>query len=206
MSKCIVTDGIKFLRKNKNGDYYFTRENDATKFDTFKQAQSALNTGVPKYLRKAFFVEKDGEISPEIRLEKLIEADTSDFNRWLSSIGNFKRFVNTLEAEKIDLTLKLSDIDKEICDIRHYIEFGKLNAYQGWSAYEMLKTTLVQRRKIKDVIYIISEVSGRRYGTSEEESAKIAIQNLNRRVYKPRKLDFLFEDCGKIECEVCITV
>lgn len=206
MPKYVVTDGIKYLRQNRSGEYYLARESDATSWNTFKQALNALNNGVPKRIREAFFVEKANKHdNKEANLQTLIEADTSDFNRWLSSIGNFKRFVNTIETEKDGLVLELSDIDKEICDIRHYIEFGKLNAYQGWSAYEMMKVTLIRRRKIKDTLYIISEIQGRRYGTSESESAKTAIMNLNRRTYTPRKLDFLFEDCGSIECEVCLT-
>ena len=46
------------------------------------------------------------------------------------------------------LTLKLSDIDKEIVDIQHYIEFGKFNCYQGWMCFKMLQNALQQRRKI----------------------------------------------------------
>jgi len=43
----------------------------------------------------------------------------------------------------------LSKIDLEKTDIEHYIEFSKLNAYDGWKAYSMLQDVLLRRRKIK---------------------------------------------------------
>lgn len=197
MPKYVVTNGISFLRRSRKGDYCLCDENCATVWSTYKQAQNALNNGVCKRTRDSFYVEKDGKIEdPETEIKRLIEADTSDFNRWISGIGNFKKLVNTLEIQKENLILQLSDIDKEICDIRHYIEFGKLNAYQGWAAYEMMRTSLLQRRKIKDVLYIISEMQTSGDKVSKADSARIAIYNLNRRTYKPRKLEFLFEECN----------
>lgn len=199
MPKYLITNGIKYLRKNQRGDYFLVNENDATAWNTYKQALNALNNGLDKCSRALFYVEKAGKIHDlKSEVKCLLEADTSDFNRWLSDIGNFKRFVNTLEVQKSELFSELSDIDKEICDIRHYIEFGKLNAYQGWAACEMLKVSLAQRRKIKDVLYIISEIQGRKCGVTESKSAKNAIYNLNKRTYTPRKLDFLFEGCSGI--------
>lgn len=194
MPKYIITNGIKCLRMNQRGDYYLVGERDATEWATYKQALNALNNGLAKGTRDSFYVEKAGKInSSPSDIHKIIEADTGDFNRWLSDIGNFKKFVNTIGTIKSELFLELSEIDKEICDIRHYMEFGRLNACQGWAAYEMMKTSLQQRRKIKDVLYIISEIQGRRDGVSACNSARIAIHNLNNRIYTPRKLNFLFE-------------
>lgn len=45
---------------------------------------------------------------------------------------------------------RLSDVDKEINDIYHYIEFSNLDAYRGWKAYKLLKEKLKERREIKD--------------------------------------------------------
>ncbi len=129
----------------------------------------------------------------EIEVNKLIEADMTDFNRWLSDIENFPKFIGSLDTEKKQLMAEMQSVEQEICDIRHYIEFSKLNAYQGWVAYEMMRQTLIQRRKICDVIYIIHRIQSRDTNTSVLDSVKSAIYNLNRRVYAPRKLDVLFE-------------
>lgn len=199
MSKYVVTNGVRYLRKNLRGGYYLCDENDATIWSTYKQAQNALNNGTKGWwIKDTFYVEKvNRQTNSKADIERFIEADTSDFNRWLSGIGNFKKFVNTIEVSKRALVSELSEIDQEICDIRHYIEFGRLNAYQGWAACEMMKTSLKQRRKIKDLLYIITEVQTRRDGLTESERAKNAIENLNKRIYTPRKLGFLFENCAK---------
>lgn len=204
MSKYVVTNGYKFLRQNKAGAYSLARDGDATVFKTFKQALNAMNSGISKQYRESFYVDKVGDTDNSSEIQKLIEADMSDFNHWLSSIGNFKKFVDTINREKHCLIVELESIEQEICDIRHYIEFGVLNAYQSWAACAMMKTALVQRRKIKDALYIVEGVIGRSRGVSEVDSVRIAINNLNTRTYTPRKLNFLFESCGTIECRISV--
>lgn len=58
MPKYMVTDGVKYLRQNQRGDYYFSNKKDATVWNTQKQALNALNNGICKSTRKRFFVEK----------------------------------------------------------------------------------------------------------------------------------------------------
>lgn len=202
MPKYMITNGIKYLRQNQRGDYYLVNEKDATVWSTYKQALNAVNNGISKERRKKFYVEKLGKASdPKTVLVKLIEADTSDFNRWLSSIGNFKRFVNTLKTVKDSLLTELLETEKEICDILHYIEFGRLNACQGWEATEMIKQCRQERRKIKNALYIIDEIEwGRKYGVSDRESTQNAILRMNNRKYTPRKLNFLFEGLVCVQC------
>jgi hypothetical protein len=56
------------------------------------------------------------------------------------------------ELQHYGLLLKdrLSEVDLEICDIQHYIEFFSLDAAKGYKAYRMLKERLKRRREIKD--------------------------------------------------------
>lgn len=197
MSEYIITNGSDYLRCNRRGDYYLVDECSATTWRTYKQALNALNNGISKYERKLFYVEKlckENNSGPDV--DQLIEADTGDFDSWVSSIGNFKSLVNTLEIKRNALYSELSEIDQELCDIRHYIEFGRLNAYQGWAAYEMMKASLMKRRRIKDALYIITKIQNRGKGVTESESARVAIYNLNTRKYTPRKLDYLFESAA----------
>lgn len=189
----IVTNGRSCLRELKQkGEYGLSPRSDATVWSTRKKALNALNNGINKELRSLFYVEKS-DAENGIEANKLIEADMSDFNRWLSSIGNFPKFIGSLDTEKKQLMAEMQSIEQEVCDIRHYIEFSKLNAYEGWVAYEMMRQTLIQRRKICDVLYIIHRIQSRDTDTSEIDSVKSAIRSLNQRVYTPRKLDVLFE-------------
>ena len=120
MSKYVVTNGVRYLRKNLRGGYYLCDENDATIWGTYKQAQNALNNGTKGWwIKDTFYVEKvNRQTNSKADVERLIEADTSDFNRWLSGIGNFKKFVNTIEITKRDLASELSDIDQEISEVQ----------------------------------------------------------------------------------------
>lgn len=201
MPKYIVTNGIRYLKQTKQGGFLLTSEENATVWRTYKQAHKAMEIGVPEWMRDVFFIESINRKSDKREsLQRLLEADTTDFNRWLSDVGNFKKFVNTLDKEKTDLLQALSETDEEICDILHYVEFGKLNAAQGWAASVMMKNARTQRRKIKDLLYIINEIQHRNRNVSEAESVKNAIIKLNQRKYTPRKLTFLFEENIYIHC------
>ena len=93
---------------------------------------------------------------------------------------------------RINLDIELSNIDKEITDIEHYIEFFCLDAAKGYKAYRMLRERLTKRRHIKDEMncadYIIN-------GSASEFSDGTVAKRLNaldKRQYEPRVLSELF--------------
>ncbi len=194
MPKYVVTNGKSYLRQlNRKGEYGLSCRLDATVWSTYKQALNAMNNAFNKDEKTLFYVEK-ANASTEIDVNRLIEADMSDFNRWISDIGNFPKFIGALDSEKKKLIYEMQTIEQELCDIRHYIEFSRLNAYQGWAAYKMMKVSLIQRRKIRDALYIIHRIQTKSVNTTEAESVKAAIRSLNQRIYTPRRLDTLFEN------------
>lgn len=88
----------------------------------------------------------------------------------------------------------LSQVDQEICDIQHYIEFFTLDAAKGYKAYRMLKERLIRRREIKDEMTRISFFLSS--SASDFASGRIAqqIKAMDRRIYTPRVLEELFGD------------
>lgn len=62
------------------------------------------------------------------------------------------------DAEK-QLSAKLSQADKTISGIYHYIEVSNLNACQGYKAYKKLQSALIARRRIKNEIQVIRYVN-----------------------------------------------
>ena len=91
------------------------------------------------------------------------------------------------------LRKQLSNVDLEICDIEHYIEFFTLDAAKGYKAYRMLKGRLEQRRNIKDEMARVNcFLSG---GSQDFSSGKVAdqIHGLDDRCYIPRVLSELFD-------------
>ena len=91
---------------------------------------------------------------------------------------------------------KLSEVDKEISDINHYIEFGKFNAYQGWLAFNMLRHRLRKRRKIKNELLVIQQLGDSKITSSMLQAIKKSIAEMDNRKYIPRVLNELFEQPG----------
>lgn len=56
---------------------------------------------------------------------------------------------------------EISLCDKEESDIKHKIEFGKLNAFQGWQIYKDFQITLQKRRELKDELVTLERVAER---------------------------------------------
>ena len=98
------------------------------------------------------------------------------------------------EAARAENNARLSQVDKEITDIQHYIEFNKLNAIEGYKAYKMLRDKLLERRAIKDdyskfQVLTSAKVSDIFDGTLDEN-----LKALENKTYTPRILNELFDD------------
>ena len=79
---------------------------------------------------------------------------------------------------------QLSDLDQELSDIYHYIEFENLDAYRGWKAYRKLKDVLVKRREVKDSIDVANSINSKL--TSEYI---VSVEKMRNRKYTPRKIN-----------------
>jgi hypothetical protein len=61
-----------------------------------------------------------------------------------------KKLIFESEEKYRKLKDELSKLDLESTDILHYLEFHKINAYDGWFFANKLKDIMIKRRKIKD--------------------------------------------------------
>ena len=84
-------------------------------------------------------------------------------------------------------------MDKELCDILHYIEFCNLNAAQGYKAYKMVKERRILRRKIKDEISILDSILGQKVSQTAKNAIQKTAENMDKRTYEPRVLKELFD-------------
>ena len=125
-----------------------------------------------------------------IASEKPAESQTE---KWVSGAETLTEFVMDAEKRKEELVGLLSEVDKEISDINHYIEFGKFNAYQGWLAFTMLQNRLRKRRKIKDELSVINQLGECKITSDMMIDIKNAIAELGNRKYAPRVLTQLFD-------------
>lgn len=142
----------------------------ATSFKTREEAEKAIQNINPKHKYSVF--------KPFMTVTALDE--------------NFEFPQNTVEKFSVDdylgkeigeisdtLNAQLKNVDLELIDLQHYMEFRDLNACEGYKAYKMMHDTRLRRRKIKDKIALVDSM---KKAILEKEDS------LEHRVYAPRIL------------------
>ena len=176
-------------------------EKYALQFQSVDNALKILYNSVPKTIRDNFGVEeiqiedvkttKDMSVVKSIINKNIIDDEIAS---WLSKVDAFVGLAESVETRIEELVELLSTTDKEICDIQHFIEFGKLNAYQGWLATSMLQNRLRQRRKFKDELAALNLIKSCKIESKSIENLHKAVDGLGERKYSPRVLSELFPD------------
>ena len=124
--------------------------------------------------------------------ESAIEADQID--SWLKKLNEIMNVVSGLDNRKSYLLGKLSNVDKKIVDVEHYIEFYDFNAAQGWGCYKMLQTLLRQRRNYKDELRVITAIEQGNIQTDSLSQIMEKIAEVQSQEYTPRALPELFKN------------
>lgn len=208
MAAYIISDGRgKYIRKDFAGKYSPVRsEALADVWDEKIKAQNVLRNQINRNMRNRYkVVEIDIQpISKEVAITKGVDLKKdivpksgikeweTQIDKWGNEITSLSNFINDMENRRELLTKALSDVDKEIVDIEHYIEFGKFNAYQGWLAFSMLRHRLKKRRKVKDELQVISQINDCKINSSMVSDIQNTIHKMGERLYKPRILTELF--------------
>ena len=116
---------------------------------------------------------------------------------WKYYIEDLINFCSDLRQYQVNLNYLLSQVDKEICDIMHYIEFNSLDAANGYKMYKMLRDCRMRRRKIKDDMEMVDASLQALGDQTLLEKLKICLkrmESLDYRQYHPRVLTELFEE------------
>ena len=201
MAEYVITDGSRFIKRDFKG--HFVPTSSETLADTYskKQAEGILRNSLPKALRKIFRVEKHDippqdvkQVSQEIIKENTEKvALAPDIQRWVDKITSLNGLAEDIAKRKDELLHQLSQIDQELSDCIHYIEFCNLNAAQGYKAYKMIKERRVKRRSIKNELAVLNMISEKRIGENVAEEIQNQIHTLDNRQYRPRILTELFD-------------
>lgn len=196
-----IGTGNTFITVDKNGKAIATMNfADVKTFDT-KQKATQFLVSLP---RKLYDISNKWEIKEynppnknkstetQSRLDKDILYAQPDKNHQQVDYLALLDSVSILKENKkgclTDLKSKLSDIDQEISDLEHYIEFNRLNACDAYKSYKMLHETLQKRRKIKDSIIAAQTL----YESCDIDTLSSCNDHLHNRTYYPRKLTSLF--------------
>ena len=214
--KFLLGDGNgSFIRQDKfSGKYVPVRNVSlADTWDARYKAQNILKNGLNKKDRKRFRVieindgvsEKNKEPTvAEINTEKknlhietvkeISEQENTDsqISKWQDGLEKFTDFIIESETRKSELLESMSNIDKEVVDIEHYIELNNLNACQGFLAYKMLRNRLRKRRKIKNELQVLSQLGNCKIDSAMMKDVQDAIKLLEHKKYTPRVLVDLF--------------
>lgn len=102
--------------------------------------------------------------------------------------------INLLKDNKKVFADKLSELDKEIDDILHFIEFNNFSACSGYKLCKALKELRLHRRKMKDNLEIIGVLESHTLTNVSLGHTNNAIAGLDGRKYTPRVLKHLFDD------------
>lgn len=202
MGVYVLTDGQgNYIRKdNLTGRYVPVRSfKQAQQWDSQVKAHSILNNSLAKSIRNNYavqlidtenIIEKDDMSKQKELCFRAI--DDGNIDDWLEKVNTIMNILSGSNTRKDDLVAKLSEIDKEIVDIQHYIEFGKFNCYQGWMCFKMLQNTLRQRRKYKNEIAVLNLIKQCKFDKSSLEALSTTIADIQNKCYRPRAFPELF--------------
>lgn len=183
----------------KQGLTQVRNSNEADLF-TLREANERIGHG-----RKAHFYNiieaEDATGSEDSKTVSIGDTDTPTLfdglnNDWEGMLEKLCYMSSHLTDYQANLSRMLSDVDKEICDIRHCIEFEDLTDAEMLRVSKLLKEKLQHRREIKDE----QDRTGMLQSTFLDEAFDIKVhqglelmERMKHRMYTPRKLPELFE-------------
>ncbi len=192
-------DDKKYIARNKfHPDVLYITYNSLEKM-TYEEKDKDKLINISKSLPKTIqnlgefyltYEETDGELLKKSNEYEFISEDTK---QKITILTNTFKEIN---ADFESLSIELSNQDKAIQDILHYIEFNNFSASKGYALAKEIQKIRNKRRKIKIKLDILSEiksqdVKGFINGNIFDNIKKIYEYNQNKK-YKPKIYTDLF--------------
>ena len=193
-------EGSYIHRDEASGKYVPIRSfSKATQWDSIVKANGILNNSIAKNIRSGYAVQlidtektvvkENTDVQNDICFRNILD---DNIEEWLSKINTIMDVMSGSDARQQELNGKLSEIDKEIVDVEHYIEFGKFNAYQGWMCFKMLQNLLKQRRKYKNEMQVLNLIKQCRFDRNSLTALAQTNSDIQNKCYTPRAFPELF--------------
>lgn len=185
-----------YIRLNENGSPVTCRENDKGLFEQSK-AKNILGC-LPKTLRRLNFrvdcipdiVVKKPESKPLTVIKKDNYDPPDEVMQWINKFGICDEILTEARIRKEELTIALSNADKELSNEVHKIELETWkNACGGYSEYKTMKNILEKRRIIKDELMVISRILNMNFSNFDGETLNKAIKKLATRKFTYRMVE-----------------
>lgn len=201
MAQYVITDGTRWIMRDRNKKYVPTSNEALADIFGNKEANSVYQNNLSKALKSVFHVEKIDK--PPALIKQISHEEVKSNTETVSVVANIQYWVDKVSGlngladealhRKEELINQLSEVDKELCDINHYIEFCNLNAAQGYKAYKMIKDRRVKRRSIKNELEVLNMILGKKLSESVTNEITNAVSGMDKRIYEPRVLNELFD-------------
>ena len=201
MAQYVITDGTRWIMRDRHGRYVPTSCEALADVFSNKQATGIFQSNLSKALKSVFRVQKIDEPSKLIKqisketAKKNTERVSTDENikRWIDKIDGLNGLATEALHRKDELVQQLSQVDQELSDVNHYIEFCNLNAAQGYKAYKMIKDRRIKRRSIKNELQVVDIILSKKISETATDEIQKAIAGMDQRTYEPRVLNELFD-------------
>lgn len=168
--------------------YRWTRQDRATKY-----LQICLNNN-PDY-QVVLMEDQNKRINKYLidYADQTLQEDIKYYNidNWIEHLSDATDGFTDINPLLAYAENRKEQIEKTILDLRHYIEFGEFNAYQGYKLFSLMQNLYRQRRSYKDIIYMMENISENT--NSINYIYWLAIQ-LKNRGYKPKQLKTMFNE------------
>lgn len=201
-----------YIRKDANGEFITVRKKELAQMWSQKvKARNILMNCLDKSTQAVFRVIEvsDDTLNKRKERAKRAKIKTIRDNECISDIAkkeiqlnefsniNLDRIKNVqidTEGRKQYLMQRMNDIDDEICDLSHYIEFTNFEKPEEYEeTLKAYQNRLRQRREIKDELYIIINLGQCKIDGMMMDELKESINTYKERGYNPRKLKSLFD-------------
>lgn len=201
MAQYVITDGTRWIMRDRKGKYVPTSCEALADVYSNKQANSIFQNQLSKALKSCFHLQKIDEVPALVKqiTQKEIKENTENvlvaenIKYWFDKVNGLNGLASEALHRKDELLSQLSKVDQELSDINHYIEFCNLNAAQGYKAYKMIKERRIKRRSIKNELEVLSIILGKKISDTASDEIQKAIAGMDKRTYEPRVMTELFD-------------
>ena len=129
-------------------------------------------------------------------VEKPTMFDSLD-NDWETTLSKLCYMSSHIQEYQNNLNTMLSDVDREVCDLLHFLEFKELDDSDMLKASKMLQDARRRRREIKDEMektaLMRATFLDKEFGMKVHQSLE-QMERMKCRQYTPRKLTGLFDE------------
>lgn len=190
----IFVDGDIYLGMSQNSYLPVKDKLKAKRFPSKQYAENIFKSSVPKILKKSY--DWNIEEAEELEVNRKVNAsyvhiDVTDLQTIINDLSNK---ISTLQGNKEWLLEQESNIDKQISDILHFIEFEKFSASEGFKLCKALKELRLKRRDVKNELEIIGILNSHTCNNIANGHTNKAISGIENKQYTPRVLTELFEN------------